>query len=173
MTAVRRCCAATDVQQDNPDCFGLASPRPVTRVRRARGGGTPGPHASAAGPYPAKSRLPSAPPGAVDAGAPGGRALCVHGSLQNRKERGFTQRPQPIILAIEIWKSTGPTWPASRIRDRSVPGGHGHHAYDSTRREIPCDNPGTRRQDPREPRLMIPGPASLRSERVIGFSRNG
>ena len=68
MIAVPRCCAPTDDRPDNMDRFGLASPRPVTRIRRARGHTRPpclcvralhGPSTAA-----------GAPRGAVDAAAP-------------------------------------------------------------------------------------------------------
>ena len=108
-----------------------------------------------------------------------GRKERAHRSLENRKERGFPQRPQPIVLLHRIWKSTGPT-SADRRRAFAAfsPGRHEHHVHDSTRREIPCDNPtDRRREEPREPRLMIQSRvASLRTgdrfrpEWVIDFT---
>ena len=82
-----------------------------------------------------------------------GRKERAHRSLENRKERGFPQRPQPIVLLHRIWKSTGPT-SADRRRAFAAfsPGRHEHHVHDSTRREIPAITPLTGGEKNRENR---------------------
>ena len=56
-----------------------------------------------------------------------GRKERAHRSLENRKERGFPQRPQPIVLLHRIWKSTGPTSADRRVvmRTRRAAGTRG------------------------------------------------
>ena len=109
MTAVPRCCAPTDDRPDITDRFGLASPRPVTAGPVGTGGTPP--------PVPLRP-CPARPEQHCRCAAGGcgrhrshGRKDRAHRSLENRKERGFAQRPQPIIFFLEIWKSTEPTSP--------------------------------------------------------------
>ena len=118
MTAVPRCCAPTDDRRDNTDPFGLASPRPATAGPGHGGHTTPRASASVPGPARPEQHCRCAA-GGCGRHRSHGREDRAHRSLENRKERGFPQRPQPIIFFLEIWKSTGPTSPTG-VEHREV-----------------------------------------------------